>query len=161
MQAFRSGQLRFFGLLSKHADGQAFERLLDRSVRTDWVVYTKPLFGEATIPAPETCSAKAHRIKHSALCNVLPERESAWLNRHVMARPFFRNSSTLVIGLAKRDMPASGRSLDLAIVKGRFQVERRCRHPSSAATREGRKRGGEASSRRVATDAVAPRICWG
>ena len=58
-QACRSGQLRFFGLLSKHADGQAFERLLDRSVRTDWVVYTKPLFREATIPAPETTALAA------------------------------------------------------------------------------------------------------
>lgn len=46
-QAFRSGQLRFFGMLRKHADGQAFERLLDQSVRTDWVVYTKPPLGGA------------------------------------------------------------------------------------------------------------------
>jgi hypothetical protein len=43
-QAFHSGQLRFFGMLRKHADGQAFERLLNRSVRTDWVVYAKPPF---------------------------------------------------------------------------------------------------------------------
>ena len=46
-QAFCSGQLRFFGMLRRHADGQAFERLLDQSVRTDWVVYTKPPFGGA------------------------------------------------------------------------------------------------------------------
>jgi Putative transposase/Transposase zinc-binding domain len=46
-QAFRSGQLRFFGKLRRLADGQAFERLLDQSVRTDWVVYAKPPFGGA------------------------------------------------------------------------------------------------------------------
>jgi hypothetical protein len=34
-------------MLRRHADGQAFERLLDQSVRTDWVVYTKPPFGGA------------------------------------------------------------------------------------------------------------------
>ncbi len=46
-QAFHSGQLRFFGKLRGLADGQAFERLLDLSVRTDWVVYAKPPFGGA------------------------------------------------------------------------------------------------------------------
>ena len=46
-QAFRSGQLRFFGRLRGLADDQAFERLLDLSVRTDWVVYAKPPFGGA------------------------------------------------------------------------------------------------------------------
>ena len=46
-QAFRSGQLRFFGKLRGLADGQAFERLLDQSVGTDWVVYAKPPVGGA------------------------------------------------------------------------------------------------------------------
>jgi hypothetical protein len=40
-QAFRSGRLRCCG------DADAFERLLNRSVRTDLVVYAKPPFGGA------------------------------------------------------------------------------------------------------------------
>ena len=46
-QAFRSGRLRCCGDPSSRADADAFERLLDRSVRTDWVVYAKPPFGGA------------------------------------------------------------------------------------------------------------------
>jgi hypothetical protein len=38
-------QLIFAGRLAELADAAAFERLLDASVRTDWVVYAKPPFG--------------------------------------------------------------------------------------------------------------------
>jgi hypothetical protein len=46
-QAFRSGWLRCCGQPSSRADAEAFEQLLNRSVRTHWVVYAKPPFGGA------------------------------------------------------------------------------------------------------------------
>jgi len=44
-QAFQRGELEFHGSLSALADPGAMERLLDRSVKNDWVVYAKRPFG--------------------------------------------------------------------------------------------------------------------
>ena len=43
-QAFRSGKLGFFGRLKSLDDEAAFEQLLNKSVRHDWVVYAKRPF---------------------------------------------------------------------------------------------------------------------
>lgn len=44
-QAFARGELEFHGHLEPAAEPAAFERLVDRSVRKEWVVYAKPPFG--------------------------------------------------------------------------------------------------------------------
>jgi hypothetical protein len=43
--AFRRGQLRFPGKLAALADPARFNRLLSKTVRTDWVVHVKPPWG--------------------------------------------------------------------------------------------------------------------
>ena len=44
-RAHQRGRLVFSGSLQPLADGNAFERLLNQAVKTDWVVYAKPPFG--------------------------------------------------------------------------------------------------------------------
>jgi hypothetical protein len=44
-QAFRHGDLKFHGSLATMANPQALERLLDQSVKNNWVVYAKRPFG--------------------------------------------------------------------------------------------------------------------
>jgi len=44
-QAFRSGDLKFHGRLKSLGDEAAFEQLLNKAVRQDWVVYAKRPFG--------------------------------------------------------------------------------------------------------------------
>jgi hypothetical protein len=44
-QAFRKGRLEFHGQLASLREEPAFEKLLDVSVRTDWIVYAKRPFG--------------------------------------------------------------------------------------------------------------------
>ncbi len=43
-EAFRSGKLGFYGKLKPQADPHAFEHLLNKAVRHDWVVYAKRPF---------------------------------------------------------------------------------------------------------------------
>jgi hypothetical protein len=47
-QAFRQGQLGFYGKLECHAEPTQFEQLVDAAVRHDWVVYAKRPFGGPT-----------------------------------------------------------------------------------------------------------------
>lgn len=44
-QAFQHGELEFHGSLAALADPEAMERLLDQSVKNDWVAYAKRPFG--------------------------------------------------------------------------------------------------------------------
>ncbi len=44
-KAYRKGELKFHGDLRELADGNAFERRLDKAVRKKWVVYAKRPFG--------------------------------------------------------------------------------------------------------------------
>ena len=70
-QAFAAGKLEFPGRLSSVADPQSFKRLLNQSVRTEWVVYARPPFG-----GPESVlkylARYTHRvaISNSRLLNV-------------------------------------------------------------------------------------------
>ncbi len=44
-QAYERGKLKLFGNLRPLTQRAAFEKLIDQSVRTEWVVYAKPPFG--------------------------------------------------------------------------------------------------------------------
>ncbi|QGQ25763.1 IS91 family transposase [Gimesia benthica] len=70
-QAYVAGKLKFPGRLASAAAPQDFKRLLNRSVRTEWVVYARPPFGgpEAVL---KYLARYTHRvaISNSRLLNV-------------------------------------------------------------------------------------------
>lgn len=60
-QAYKQKQLQFFGKQSHLEDNQEFEKLLAKSRKSDWVVYSKPSFGGAA-QVVKYLSSYVHRI---------------------------------------------------------------------------------------------------
>lgn len=60
-QAFRQGQLKFFGKLEDYAEPARFEQLIDTAVRHDWVVYAKRPFG-GPAPVLKYLARYTHRV---------------------------------------------------------------------------------------------------